>query len=59
MKIQEINPSLRILALNEALNEMLKSEKYEQAAWLRDQIKALTDEREGDNKIQEKPDAGT
>lgn len=39
--IQEINPSLRILALNEALNEMLKNEKYEQAAWLRDQIKAL------------------
>lgn len=56
-EIQEINPSLRLLALNEALTEMLKSEKYEQAAWLRDQIKALTDEREGDNLNQENSDA--
>lgn len=40
---QEMNPSLRILALNEALNETLKREDYEQAAWLRDQIKALTE----------------
>lgn len=39
----EINPSLRLLALNEALNETLKREDYEQAAWLRDQIKALTE----------------
>jgi protein arginine kinase activator len=38
-----INPSSRLLALNEALNETLKREDYEQAAWLRDQIKALTD----------------
>lgn len=43
---QEINPSLRLLALNEALSEMLKSEDYEQAAWLRDQIKALTEKRQ-------------
>lgn len=43
---QEINPSLRLLALNEALNEMLKSEDYEQAAWLRDQIKALTEKKQ-------------
>lgn len=43
---QEINPSLRLLALNEALTEMLKSEDYEQAAWLRDQIKALTEKRQ-------------
>lgn len=61
-EIQEINPSLRLLALNEALNEMLKSEKYEQAAWLRDQIKALTDQREAEmkneNMNQEKPNAG-
>lgn len=50
---QEINPSLRLLALNEALSEMLKSEDYEQAAWLRDQIKALTEKRqEGDEKKQ-------
>lgn len=40
---QEMSPSLRLLALNEALNEMLKSEDYEQAARLRDQIKALTE----------------
>lgn len=45
-----INPSLRLLALNEALSETLKKEDYEQAAWLRDQIKALTENPE-------KPDA--
>lgn len=43
-EIREISPSLRLLALNEALTETLKREDYEQAAWLRDQIKALTDE---------------
>lgn len=42
-EIQEMNPALRLLALNEALNETLKREDYEQAAWLRDQIKALTE----------------
>ncbi|CDZ79795.1 hypothetical protein BN1013_00293 [Candidatus Rubidus massiliensis] len=42
-EIQEINPSMRILALNEALKETLKREDYEQAAKLRDEIKALTD----------------
>lgn len=46
---QEMNPSLRLLALNEALNETLKKEDYEQAAWLRDQIKALTENPEGKN----------
>jgi protein arginine kinase activator len=45
-EVVEINPSLRLLALNEALNETLKREDYEQAAWLRDQIKALTDNQE-------------
>lgn len=45
----EINISLRLLALNEALNETLKKEDYEQAAWLRDQIKALTDNEEKQN----------
>lgn len=34
-------PSSRLTALNEALNEALKKENYEQAAWIRDQIKAL------------------
>jgi len=46
---QEMNPSLRLLALNEALNETLKKEDYEQAAWLRDQIKALTEHPEKTN----------
>ncbi len=46
---QEMNPSLRLLALNEALNETLKREDYEQAAWLRDQIKALTENPEKTN----------
>lgn len=45
-EVQELNPSLRLLALNEALNETLKREDYEQAAWLRDQIKALTEQPE-------------
>ena len=43
---QEVSPSLRLIALNEALDETLKREDYEQAAWLRDQIKALTEESE-------------
>lgn len=46
---QAINPSLRLLALNEALTETLKKEDYEQAAWLRDQIKALTENPEATN----------
>lgn len=49
-EIREISPSLRLLALNEALTETLKREDYEQAALLRDQIKALTEENP------EKPD---
>lgn len=44
---QAITPSLRLLALNEALTETLKKEDYEQAAWLRDQIKELTEYGEG------------
>lgn len=36
-----INPSSRLLALNEALKETLSREDYEQAAWLRDQIKEI------------------
>ncbi len=38
-----ISPSSRLLALNEALKETISREDYEQAAWLRDQIKALTE----------------
>lgn len=41
-----VSPSSRLLALNEALSETLNREDYEQAAWLRDQIKALTDKEE-------------
>lgn len=41
-----INPSSRLLALNEALKETLSREDYEQAAWLRDQIRALTESEE-------------
>ena len=33
----------RIVSLHEGLKEALKGENYEQAAWLRDQIKALTE----------------
>jgi protein arginine kinase activator len=36
-----IPSSTRLTSLNEALNEALKKENYEQAAWLRDQIKEL------------------
>lgn len=43
-EVKEVSPSIRLLALNEALNEMLSREDYEQAAWLRDQIKELTDQ---------------
>lgn len=37
----------RIRDLNEALSEALKGENYEEAAWLRDQINALTEVKDG------------
>lgn len=43
----EMSPSLQLLALSEALTETLKREDYEQAAWLRDQIKTLTEQQDG------------
>ena len=43
-QLSEVNPSLKLLALHQALNETLSREDYEQAAWLRDQIKAITEE---------------
>jgi protein arginine kinase activator len=55
---QEISSSMRLLALNEALSETLQREDYEQAAWLRDQIKALTEAKD-DNKPNEEPKDGT
>lgn len=45
-----ISPSSRLLALNEALQETLNREEYEQAAWLRDQINALTEDVKKENK---------
>jgi protein arginine kinase activator len=41
----EITLSNRLASLNEALNDALKRENYEQAAWIRDQIKALTEKQ--------------
>ena len=38
--------SSKLSSLNEALNEALKKENYEQAASIRDQIKALTEKHE-------------
>lgn len=43
----KLNPSLRLIALNEALKDTLSREDYEQAAWLRDQIKELTENSDG------------
>lgn len=39
-----LSPATRLTSLNEALNDALKKENYEQAAWLRDQIKELMGE---------------
>jgi protein arginine kinase activator len=49
-----INPTSRLLALNEALKETLNREDYEQAAWLRDQIKALTESENSKSKSEDK-----
>lgn len=51
-----INPSSRLLALNEALKETLNREDYEQAAMLRDQIKALTEDVNHTDQAEEKKD---
>ncbi|MCB1181560.1 MAG: UvrB/UvrC motif-containing protein [Chlamydiia bacterium] len=45
-EIPEITPTLRLIALNEALDETLIREDYETAAMLRDQIKALKEKSE-------------
>jgi protein arginine kinase activator len=42
-KAVELTSMNQIVGLNEALKEALKKENYEQAAWLRDQIKVLTE----------------
>lgn len=43
-----LSPSLKLIALNEALQETLSREDYEGAAWLRDQIKQLTEHGDGE-----------
>ncbi|HEX2579208.1 MAG TPA: UvrB/UvrC motif-containing protein [Rhabdochlamydiaceae bacterium] len=45
-KTVDITLSSRLASLNEALNDALKRENYEQAALLRDQIKTLTDKQQ-------------
>lgn len=52
-ELVEMSPTSRLAALNDALKETLTREDYEQAAWLRDQIKKLTDNSDG-----EKPHEG-
>ncbi len=42
-EIVEMNSSLQLIALNEALKETIKTEDYEQAAMLRDRINELTE----------------
>ena len=42
-QLTEENVSMKLLTLHQALNETLSREDYEQAAWLRDQIKKLTE----------------
>lgn len=39
--------SSQITTLSDALNEALKKENYEQAAWIRDQIKSLMEKKDG------------
>ena len=51
-----VNPSSRLLALNEALKETLNREDYEQAASLRDQIKALTEKENQQDQSEETKD---
>lgn len=51
-----VNPSSRLLALNEALKETLNREDYEQAASLRDQIKALTETENQQDQSEETKD---
>lgn len=43
-EVVEVSPAIQLVALDEALTETLKSEDYEGAAWLRDQIKAVKEQ---------------
>ncbi|MBS0622850.1 MAG: hypothetical protein JSR80_07850 [Verrucomicrobia bacterium] len=40
-EIPKVSPSIKLVALDEALEATIKGEDYEGAAWLRDQIKAV------------------
>jgi protein arginine kinase activator len=53
---EKLDPSLKLISLKEALHETLGREDYEQAAYLRDEIKALEDKskKEKGNDRQEK-----
>jgi protein arginine kinase activator len=51
-EVTEISPTLRLIALNEALDETLVREDYEQAALLRDQIRALKEKGENEERTQ-------
>lgn len=53
---KEVSAAMKLLALNEALSDTLKAENYEQAAFLRDQIRALT---EKNPELQNPPNEGT
>lgn len=44
-----VNPALHLMALKEALSEALEREDYEQAAKLRDQIKGLEGDSDGEH----------
>lgn len=47
-EVTEVSPTLHLIALNEALDETLIREDYEQAALLRDQIQALKEKTENE-----------
>lgn len=49
-EVTEVSPTLRLIALNEALDEMLVREDYEQAALLRDQIRTLKEKTKQDDR---------
>lgn len=55
-EIIEVNHSLRLVALNEALKETLSREDYEQAALLRDQINELTAKTNSELDVKEEED---
>ena len=46
-KVSEVNLASRLQTLNQTLAEALNREDYEQAAWIRDQIKQLTEKADG------------